>query len=172
MKTASIWGCFLLLFAIVSPASPNTLQSQSQAATHNQAVEFNNRGLELYKAGKIDEAIKQFRQALAIDPNFPEADSNLGLALDAKGEVDEAIVDFNKALALKPTDAITESNLGLALFHKGKLDESLAAYRKALEFQPNFPQAYNGMGVVLFTQGYARRHRGLSQSYRPRTKLC
>src|ERR1700757_4977925 len=131
LKTTSICGVFLLLFAIVSPASHNPSQSQSQVASHNQAVEFNNRGLELYKAGKIDEAIKQFRQALAIDPNFPEADSNLGLALDAKGQVDEAIADFNKALALKPTDAITESNLGLALFHKSKYAESLAAYQKA-----------------------------------------
>src|SRR6202044_477098 len=122
-----------VLFAVFSPVAAGGSQPESQIAAHNQAVEFNNRGLELYKAGKIDEAIKQFRQALAVDPNFPEADSNLGLALDAKGEVDEAIADFNKALALKPTDAITESNLGLALFHKGKLDDSLAAYRKALE---------------------------------------
>ena len=79
LRTISICGGFLLLFVISSPASAKP--SQSQIATHNQAVEFNNRGLELYKAGKIDEAIKQFRQALAIDPDFPEADSNLGLAL-------------------------------------------------------------------------------------------
>ena len=69
MKMISICGGFLLLFAIPSPAPANP--SQSQVAAHNQAVELNNRGLELYKAGKIDEAIKQFRQALAIDPELP-----------------------------------------------------------------------------------------------------
>src|SRR5580700_4750067 len=137
LKRMSICGGFLVLFAIALPASP----FQSQVAAHNQAVEFNNRGLELYKAGKIDEAIKQFRQALAIYPNFPEADSNLGLALDAKGNDDEAIADFNKALALKPGDAVTESNRGLALYHEKKYNESIAAYQQAILFRANFPEA-------------------------------
>src|SRR5580692_4004938 len=72
--------------------------AQSTAGTAGDAVSLNNQGLERYKKGKVDEAIALFRQALALNPNFPEALSNLGLALDSKGKDDEAISDFDKAL--------------------------------------------------------------------------
>jgi len=62
-----------------------------EVATHNAGVAFNNRGMELYNACKIDEASSQLRQALAIDPNFPEADRNLGPRPRRRRQDDEAI---------------------------------------------------------------------------------
>jgi hypothetical protein len=44
----------------------------------------------IVQAGKVDEAIAQYRQGLVLRPDFPEALSNLGLALDAKGNDAEA----------------------------------------------------------------------------------
>src|SRR5579864_7659228 len=78
--------------------------AQSRATGSGDAVALNNRGLELYQKGKIDEAAALFRQALAINPDFPEALSNLGMMLDLQGKDDEAIADFDKALAIRPTD--------------------------------------------------------------------
>ncbi len=60
--------------------------AQSKAGRAGDAVSLNNQGLERYKKGKVDEAIALFRQALELNPNFPEALSNLGLALDSQGE--------------------------------------------------------------------------------------
>src|SRR5271156_892556 len=81
-----------------------SIAAQGKAAGAGDAISLNNQGLESYKKGKVDEAIDLFRQALALNPNFPEALSNLGLALDGKGKDDEAITDFDEALAIKPTD--------------------------------------------------------------------
>src|SRR6202044_678450 len=128
---------------------------QSKGSGAGDAVKLNNQGLERYKKGKVDEAIDLFRQALAVNPDFPEALSNLGLALDSKGKDDEAISDFDKALAMRPTDAVTEGNLGLALYHEKKYYDSISAYRKALALNPKFAQAYNGMGAALFASGNA-----------------
>src|ERR1700690_3877437 len=93
-KLKSLSICALFLALVGAAAFPCNLRAQSKVDSHNLAVEFNNRGLEFFGKKDIDGAIKQFRQALAIDPNFPEALSNLGLALDAKGNDDEAIEDF------------------------------------------------------------------------------
>jgi Flp pilus assembly protein TadD len=137
-----------MIFASVLGAV-DVARAQNKAAGSGDAVSLNNQGLERYKKGKVDEAIELFRQALTLNPNFPEALSNLGLALDSKGKDDDAISDFDKALAMKPTDAVTESNLGLALYHEKKYYDSISAYRKALELNPKFAQAYNGMGTAL-----------------------
>ena len=70
----------------------------AQNSAGQDAVSLNNRGMELYKSGKVDEAIAAFKQAIAMNPNYPEALANLGLALDARGKDDEAVTDLNKAM--------------------------------------------------------------------------
>src|SRR5271156_2534638 len=144
----------LMFFASVLGGA-EVARAQSKSAGAGDAVSLNNQGLERYKKGRVDEAIELFRQALALNPNFPEALSNLGLALDSKGKDDEAISDFDKALALKPSDAVTESNLGLALYHEKKYYDSISTYRKAIALNPKFAQAYNGMGAALLASGNA-----------------
>jgi tetratricopeptide (TPR) repeat protein len=123
--------------------------AQSPAAGSGDAVALNNRGLELYQKGKIDGAAALFRQALALNPDFPEALSNLGMVLDLQGKDEEAVADFDKALAIRPTDGVAESNLGLALYHEKKYYDSISAYQKAIVLNPKFAQAYNGMGAAL-----------------------
>jgi protein O-GlcNAc transferase len=147
LSKVSKWtACFVaLVFAFILTIAA---RAQSPANNSAEAVSLNNRGLQLFQKGNVDEAIALYRQALALRPDFPEALDNLGLALDAKGNDSEAIADFDKALKLKPGDAVTESNRGLALYHEGKYDESIAAYQQAISAHANFPQAYNGMGAA------------------------
>ena len=152
MRKFPIWNYYLFAFVSVMALGKLT-HAQAPGSNAAQAVSLNNRGLQLFKEGKVDEAIAQYRQALVLRPDFPEALSNLGLALDAKGNDDEALADFDKALALKPGDAVTESNRGLALYHEKKYAESMAAYQLAISFHASFPQAYNGMGAALFAAG-------------------
>jgi tetratricopeptide (TPR) repeat protein len=120
MRKFPNWNYYF--FAFVSVIALSTLtHAQAPGSNADKAVSLSNRGLQLFKQGKLDEAIAQYREALVLRPDFPEALSNLGLALDAKGKDDEALADFDKALALKPGDAVTESNRGLALYHEKKI---------------------------------------------------
>src|SRR5271168_779888 len=97
----------LLLLLAASLSEITYAQERISTQSVNDAVALNNRGLALYQKGKVDDAIALFRQALAINPGFPEALGNLGTALDAKGKDDEAVTDLNKALAIKPTDSVS-----------------------------------------------------------------
>jgi Flp pilus assembly protein TadD len=98
--------------------NPTVAHAPIQTTVGGKEVELRNRSLDLYQSGKLDEAIALFRQAFAIQPDFPEVWSGLGVALETEGKYDEAISDFGRSLKIKPIDAVTENNLGLALFHR------------------------------------------------------
>ena len=55
----------------------------------------------LFEQGKLDGAIATYREALAHEPNFPEAYNNLGNALREAGRVDEAIQCYTLCIQLQ-----------------------------------------------------------------------
>ena len=70
------------------------------AAVHNLL------GIDLATRGRIDEAIGEFRRALALDPNLAETHWHLGAALAATGSRDEeALVHLRRAAELDPASA-------------------------------------------------------------------
>ncbi len=57
----------------------------------------------------MTEAIEHLKQAIRINPDFPEVRYNLGIALEQAGRVPEAIEQFQQALKLRPDFAPTRS---------------------------------------------------------------
>ena len=102
---------------------------------------------------KLDEAIANYRTALALKPDYVDAHVNLGVALERKGEVDEAIAQYRKALAIDPHFLNAHVNFGVALERLGRWDEAMAQYRQALAIDPQCVGAYVNLGVVLRRQG-------------------
>jgi tetratricopeptide (TPR) repeat protein len=95
-------------------------------------------------AGRAQDAIQHYREALRIEPDFAEAHNNLGVALMHEGQLPEAIEHFQRAMQIKPSYAEAHNNLGVALTYAGRADESLAHFEKALQIQPGYAQAaYN-----------------------------
>ena len=62
----------------------------------------NNLGNALQEQGEVDEAVAQYRRALALDPSYAEAHSNRGNALKELKRLDEALASFDRAISLKP----------------------------------------------------------------------
>ncbi len=92
--------------------------------------------------GKLDEAITNFRRALALKPDYGEVHSNLGIALRDHGKLEDAVASYRRALAIKPDLPETYSNLGIALRDQGRLEEALANFDRALELRPGFAEAH------------------------------
>lgn len=63
---------------------------------------FNNLGLDLERAGRIDEAFSHYQSALALNPNHTEALNNMGNILKSWGRFDEALNSYNWALNTRP----------------------------------------------------------------------
>ena len=101
-------------------------------------------------AGRTDEAIIQFQEALRLKPGYAEAHNNLGNALDAVGRTREAIGQYEEALRLEPNLAEAHYNLGRALgTMPGMSAEAVAQYEEALRLKPGYAEAHFGLGSAL-----------------------
>lgn len=129
-----------------------TLFDQAIAVTEKNYVAHDNRGLYLYKAGRIDEAMQDYREALAINPGYLNANNNLAHALYELGRPAEAIPLLRVALKAQPTHLEVRNNLANALSDTGQLAEATEHYDYVLARQPNHGNALNGSAVLLAMQ--------------------
>src|SRR5207244_2451929 len=74
----------------------------------------NNLGAAYIKTQRYEDAIEEFRHAIAIDPEYVEPYYNLGSVLMAFGRYAEAIAVFLRGLAVNPGHVALRAPLGVA----------------------------------------------------------
>jgi tetratricopeptide (TPR) repeat protein len=94
----------------------------------------------LHQAGKLDEAIQDYRQLLKTYPDQPQIRSNLGAALVGAGRYDEAIPEYKKALALHD-DPKVRLNLALAYYKASEIELASEELTKVHQALPDNTQA-------------------------------
>ncbi|MFI4975532.1 MAG: tetratricopeptide repeat protein, partial [Caulobacterales bacterium] len=104
-------------------------------------------------AGRLDEAERDYRRILAIDPHHAESLHRLGVIADQAGRHEVAIDLLGQAIAINPTESAYHTNLGNALRALGRLDEAATGHRRALALNPDDAVARNNLGNVLRDQG-------------------
>jgi lipoprotein NlpI len=113
-------------------------------------VAFNNRGVALFEAGQIQEAIADYNSAIRLNPRFSRAYNNRGTALSDLGRYDEALRDFDTAIEYDPYLEDAYANRGNVLARKGQPDRALADYNRSLRLNPNRPASYNNRAAAYF----------------------
>ncbi|HTM09556.1 MAG TPA: tetratricopeptide repeat protein [Verrucomicrobiae bacterium] len=122
------------------------------AVAPRSVVAHHNLGAVLAAEGRLDEAIEQYRLALAVRA-YPEAHFEWANALIRQGKTDEAEHQYREALKMDPSFAEGRNNLGLILASRGKIDEAIAEYREALKVKPDFALAHVNLGDALLQEG-------------------
>jgi tetratricopeptide (TPR) repeat protein len=107
--------------------------------------------LELGQQGHHEEAVQEWRRALALQPDDAGAEGNLGVALAKTHQGREAVIHLEKAILLNPRDGMAHSNLGGVLAGLGEIDAAIAHFQKALEIAPNSASVHYNLGVALYT---------------------
>ncbi len=108
-----------------------------------------------------ENAIKLFKQALELDPNYALAYAGLG---DCYGQrvqkfgfpdewLDSSIVVSNLSIKIDPNLSEGYKALALAEFTKGWIRKSLKTNKKAVELNPNYWPAVANYGVSLMYTG-------------------
>jgi len=106
------------------------------------------------KAGKPDDALAHYDNAVKKLPADPGAHFNRGAALYALSRFDEAGQEFLRATDAKeaPLKESAFYNLGNAFFKKEKFKEAVAAYTRALGLRPDDKQAKWNLEIALKKQ--------------------
>jgi tetratricopeptide (TPR) repeat protein len=120
------------------------------------AVKLNNEGVTLMDKGRLQPAVKKFREALEALPGFRDAHFNLGVVYHSLGRTDSAVVSFERALEADPGYAKARYNLGIVYERSGDLDRAEAEYRKAAELDPSHAQAWANLGALEGRRGRFR----------------
>ena len=92
-----------------------------------------NLGTEALRQGRVQDALKEFDQALLADPDFSAAHLGRGLVMEyGYGKLDEAERHYRRALVLRPSFPEAHNNLGQLLARTNRLEEAVKEFDAAL----------------------------------------
>jgi tetratricopeptide (TPR) repeat protein len=101
-------------------------------------------------AGRNDEAINAYQQAIAAKPDNPSYYNNLGNILGRTGKIDEARAAYTKCAELDPPNAaMAWRNFGISLYQAGRMVEAIEPLKKATELDPKNAQAWYLLGACM-----------------------
>lgn len=106
----------------------------------------------LYKAGRDQEALDKYYEALAIlteeSSTLFETYKNMGNIFVRQGDFDGAEEYYNKAYTLNPQSDVLLVNFGTLEVQRNDYDKSLFCFRKAVEINPENDKAWVGLAMV------------------------
>ena len=157
-------------------AKPGVVRAVSPE--ERKALELNERGLEHFAKGRIEQAVKEYGEAIRAYPSLAAAHNNLGSAHFAAARFEEAAAAFRRAAEIEPKYGQAHFNLALAhlklgrereadeslqaalrayytagdeQFKAGRLKEAEESYRGMLQIDPGYVPALLRLGLVCNT---------------------
>jgi len=131
-----------------------TLYAENLRLNPASWMAHNNRGLLLEaQPGHADEAMAEYRAALALKPDFQEAHNNLGHSLEQRGQLTAAAQEYEAAVRIRPNFADAYYNLGNAEAEQGHWAAALAAYRRAVQVRPGSADFHYNLANALVATG-------------------
>lgn len=131
-----------------STPAAETSAPKAGATRSASGIENYNAAVKAHLTGKLDEAIKEYREALVVNPNLGQAHCNLGLIFNQQHKFAEALAEFQKALAIDPKDAITYNGIGAALRAQKDLDGAIKNWQTAVTYNPHLATAHYNLGTA------------------------
>jgi tetratricopeptide (TPR) repeat protein len=102
----------------------------------------NNLGIAYRARGEWQAALREFREAVRLNPTDAMFHCNLASMLAQAGQPEEALREYEEALRLNPSDYETHFNLGNLLAQRGRAAEAMASFQRAIEVEPDRAEAY------------------------------
>jgi TolB-like protein len=108
----------------------------------------------------IEGAVREFKKAIEIDPEYARAHAELAIAtlflnrggygdLPLLEAISRATPHAGQAMALDPALAESHAATGMLRYLQQRPVEALAHYEKAIQINPNYAIVYNWMAILL-----------------------
>lgn len=115
-----------------------------------KADDYINRGYDFFYKNKFEKALRNYEEAIKIEPDNFNAWVGKGLALDKLSRFKEELKASEKCIELKPNESFPWSNKGSSLIDLKRYEEALEPIKKSLEIMPLNPHAWSNKGKALF----------------------
>jgi tetratricopeptide (TPR) repeat protein len=138
VSSLALLGC-----AVVSGSAQNT---SVEDAFRRGALAMHN--------GRSADAEANFREAVRLAPQMPEAHLDLGLVLGRNGKLDEAIQSIQTAVRLDPKLNSAHMFLGIFLYQANRQSEATAELKQELALSPDNVEALTWLGTVELAAGH------------------
>ena len=102
---------------------------------------INSLGQVNHKLGNLDQAVRLYKQVVALDSNYALASENKILGVIyffSQGDIQKALEELNMLLEKNPRDALLYNMLGGCFASIGQIEMAIKNYQKALEFEPEY----------------------------------
>ena len=102
---------------------------------------INSLGQVNHKLGNLDQAVRLYKQVVALDSNYALASENKILSVIyffSQGNIQKALEALNMLVEKNPRDALLFNMLGGCFASIGQIEMAINNYQKALEFEPDY----------------------------------
>jgi len=112
----------------------------------------NKEGIAYHQLLQLDQALKEYQQAVKLKPDYEEAINNIGTIYYTKRSYRRATTWFARALALAPDDSKSAAvyvNLGSSWFSRKNYERAQTAFQTAVRLDPDVFERHSGFGVMM-----------------------
>jgi tetratricopeptide (TPR) repeat protein len=115
--------------------------------------------------GRMDVAIREYKEVLSLQPNRPGVHYRIGRALLARAKQStddtvsepDALKEFEEELRLDPTNANAAYEAGEIHRKSSRLDRAAELFSQAVKYYPDFVEALVALGRTLLSLGKAEQ---------------
>jgi len=98
-------------------------------------------------------AEREFKRAIELNPNYPQAHHWYAIYLVWSGRTNEGLAEIRRAQELDPLSLPISMTLGWLLCDAGRTDEGIEELRKTLEMDPTFVIAHHRLALCYERKG-------------------
>ncbi len=107
-------------------------------------------GVAFHETDEPDSAIRYYRKAASISPEYSKAYVNIGVLYDDQGKSAEALEMFEKGIAANPNDVLAHAHAAFIRFLFKDYTTAREHISRALEIDPNDPQAHFYLAIFFW----------------------
>jgi tetratricopeptide (TPR) repeat protein len=144
------------LFGLITAGFAHRVGTSTATApkiNDSRVDEHRNLGIAFYKAGMLEEALREFRRVIDLRPSDSNAPLFLGLIAIRQARWEEAAEALRRAADAGVPKPAALHNLGFALEQLGRLDEAEAAYGDAAGRARDDARIMLGWSIVALKRG-------------------
>jgi lipoprotein NlpI len=127
-----------------SETPPKTSVRQPESA-----IEFSLRGEAYLHRKEYDRAIRDYDEAIRLDPKNDVSFANRGSAFRQKAEFDRAMLDYDEAIRINPKSASYFVLRGDIFRKKEEFDRAIRDYDEAIRLDPKNDVAFENRGTAF-----------------------